>query len=734
MTLDRISSGRIKSGFGNSFSAIEIDGDGVVIRNSTDEANSSGNLVGAGNDQVLSSSRTTGTTINASYIKTGVLDANLMRAGLIQTVPSWNTKWYGAPEDHAAVQMGFTGGSIAATAVSTGTGTLTLTLPSSHGIINGDYVRVSGLYFTTGTLLGSVGLNLPTNGPVDYASATGTQAAISTVARTTTTATITTSSAHGFIVGDSITIALTSGPTGYAALNGTWTITTSATATTFTFTTGTSGTITSGAAVGTAIRNKLTYSKSDITSPLTVSPNTTVYVGKANTVTAVLRTYDDPSNPAELSTVTVTTSAAHGFIAGDYVELVNVAQTIDGVAYVTTVPTSTTFTYKQRFGDDLSIDLSVNDFPLPSILAPVAIKVLKAYTQNSNGSIRISSTGGSSITSTNFTLDSDGYINASGGVFDPITTALAQRAALTVRGNSTEGDIATTAETNITLGYRSGANAIGGTFYPILKVMNPASGLAEGTVAVFGGMTVTDSIQSTNGLAGDNVLQTFVTTDANNRFKLEQDGKMSWGPGSAAVDTNLYRNGPSELKTDDDFTSTGIVTGAIVASYGAVTAAGVMTATNISLSGTNGLRHDTPAPTSGTGQIAGEAMWVQVSGTNYQLRRSTGTSWARFKDNIEPTSIAPEQFAALNFVQFDWNRAALLEQYPDLDSVDASKQHGLLLDQLVNVLPEAVQHPTNSTDTETVNWHAVHIASMVALQDAIKRIAELEERLAALES
>ena len=261
------------------------------------------------------------------------------------------------------------------------------------------------------------------------------------------------------------------------------------------------------------------------------------------------------------------------------------------------------------------------------------------------------------------------------------------------------------------------------------------SGTLTNTVSSTDKLTILGgNIQSIGTATGSNVLQTFVTTDSNNRFKLEQNGVMSWGSGSAAVDTNLYRNAASELKTDDDFTSTGVITGAAVASNGSVTAAGAMTATNISLSGANGLRHDTPATTSGTGQIAGEAMWVLVSGTQYQLRRSTGTSWARFKDNIQPTSITPEQFAALNFVQFDWNRAALLEQYPDLDSVDASKQHGLLLDQLVNVLPEAVQHPTNSTDTETVNWHAVHIASMVALQDAIKRIAELEERLAALES
>ena len=243
------------------------------------------------------------------------------------------------------------------------------------------------------------------------------------------------------------------------------------------------------------------------------------------------------------------------------------------------------------------------------------------------------------------------------------------------------------------------------------------------------------NIQSTGTATGSNVLQTFVTSDANNRFKLEQNGKISWGPGNAAVDSNLYRNtaSPFGLITDGRLQVGETLYANAVASTTTVTGT-AFTGTNINLSGANGVRHDTPATTSGTGQISGMAMWVLVSGTEYQIRRSTGTSWARFKDNIEPTTISPEQFAALNFVQFDWNRNALLAQYPDLDSVDEKKQHGLLLDQLVDVLPEAVQAPTNSTDTETVNWHAVYLAAMVALQDAIKRIDELEERLKTLES
>jgi len=78
----------------------------------------------------------------------------------------------------------------------------------------------------------------------------GPTTTISLAARALTTATITTAAAHYLNVGDSVVIAMTSGPTGYAALNGTYTITATATATTFTYTTTTSGTVTSGAAVG----------------------------------------------------------------------------------------------------------------------------------------------------------------------------------------------------------------------------------------------------------------------------------------------------------------------------------------------------------------------------------------------------------------------------------------------------------------------------------------------------
>jgi hypothetical protein len=86
---------------------------------------------------------------------------------------------------------------------------------------------------------------------------------ISNSQRTGTTATITTSTAHGFEAGDTVTI---SGTNGNSALHGTYTITTVPTTTTFTYTTTTSGTITSAADTGTALVTANSRAVTDFTS------------------------------------------------------------------------------------------------------------------------------------------------------------------------------------------------------------------------------------------------------------------------------------------------------------------------------------------------------------------------------------------------------------------------------------------------------------------------------------
>lgn len=50
--------------------------------------------------------------------------------------------------------------------------------------------------------------------------------------------------------------------------------------------------------------------------------------------------------------------------------------------------------------------------------------------------------------------------------------------------------------------------------------------------------------------AGTTVATTDVTGDTNPRMTLGADGKISWGPGNGATDTNIYRGSPGVLTTD----------------------------------------------------------------------------------------------------------------------------------------------------------------------------------------
>ena len=163
--------------------------------------------------------------------------------------------------------------------------------------------------------------NLFTN-PTYQTNTTGWSAAqnlnirITNSQRSTTTATITTDTDHGFLVGDSVTIA----GTGNAALHGTFTVTAAPTSTTFRYTTTTSGTIASAADIGTATAFGLAP-----------STNTKTISNSQRTTTTAL----------------ITTSAAHEFVVGDVVTIAGTTSNtpLHGTYTITTVPSSTTFTY-----------------------------------------------------------------------------------------------------------------------------------------------------------------------------------------------------------------------------------------------------------------------------------------------------------------------------------------------------------------------------------------------------
>jgi len=119
---------------------------------------------------------------------------------------------------------------------------------------------------------------------------------ISNSARSGTTATITTSTAHGMRVGDSVTI---SGTNGNSALHGTYTITAVPTTTTFTYTTTTSGTITSAADTGTAFVDYGYWEVTDFTSQGSTTlynvPGSSSY-NADNDVDFIIASSEDPTS------------------------------------------------------------------------------------------------------------------------------------------------------------------------------------------------------------------------------------------------------------------------------------------------------------------------------------------------------------------------------------------------------------------------------------------------------
>lgn len=73
-----------------------------------------------------------------------------------------------------------------------------------------------------------------------------------------------------------------------------------------------------------------------------------------------------------------------------------------------------------------------------------------------------------------------------------------------------------------------------------------------------------EGINVSGSAAAIDVWRARVGTEANPRGTMRADGRLEWGAGGAsALDTNLYRNAASELKTDDSFSVVGnlVVTG-----------------------------------------------------------------------------------------------------------------------------------------------------------------------------
>ena len=177
-----------------------------------------------------------------------------------------------------------------------GQGTLNLTIANTY---------------TGNTFVGTSGAIAASNGAVE---ATLPVATILSATEVGGTVTITTMGAHGFTVGETVVIAGVS----VAGYNATVTIT-SVTTTTFTFSAGTSGL--APASGGTATVNTVT---------ITTASASTTATGVSEVGNAV----------------TVTTAAAHPFTVGETVVIAGITPSgYNGTYVITSVPSSTTFTY-----------------------------------------------------------------------------------------------------------------------------------------------------------------------------------------------------------------------------------------------------------------------------------------------------------------------------------------------------------------------------------------------------
>ena len=90
------------------------------------------------------------------------------------------------------------------------------------------------------------------------------------------------------------------------------------------------------------------------------------------------------------------------------------------------------------------------------------------------------------------------------------------------------------------------------------------------------------------------------------------------------------------------------------------------------------------------------------------------TSDERLKENIKPISDGVEKLMAMNPVNFTWKK------YPDDPS-----QHGFIAQEMEKILPEAV----TSSEYMSMDYGRITPILVAALQDALKRIQELEEKI-----
>lgn len=108
---------------------------------------------------------------------------------------------------------------------------------------------------------------------------------------------------------------------------------------------------------------------------------------------------------------------------------------------------------------------------------------------------------------------------------------------------------------------------------------------------------------------------------------------------------------------------------------------------------------------------------VTSSGTTYNT-----TSDRRLKDNIETITDGTEKLMAMKPVTHTW-----------IDDPEADAVHGFIAQEMMDVVPEAVSGDPDGEEMMSMDYGRITPVLVAALQDAHKKIAELEARLNELE-
>lgn len=139
------------------------------------------------------------------------------------------------------------------------------------------------------------------------------------------------------------------------------------------------------------------------------------------------------------------------------------------------------------------------------------------------------------------------------------------------------------------------------------------------------------------GEASSNNLVLAVNADAQSRFVVRADGRIDWGSGSAARDTNLYRSAADTLKTDDALIVTGACTVGSLTTAGALAAgASTLGATTATTDGTTSALYAKTTAT-GTATLAVARVETNATGKRGFDYKVTGDSESRLRIDTSAT-------------------------------------------------------------------------------------------------